>query len=245
MEQNAYIMESLAGVIGLVLGVRLYWRSGRSGPAPERFLGIALLISALGYALYDIPRSVVGLDGSIPPFFSYTSTITFNLGNLALAIFAKEVFRKRETWAGWLVVAIAFVALLGATGSAWAGDWEQIDPFDNLGYWPQTLANFVPASWLCIDGFACFFSARKRAALGLDDPLAGQRILLVALAGALWAGLEVVIAIQDFIYLHEGDWSLALGIVNGLLEVVPMALLWPAFFPPTAYRRWIEGATPA
>jgi hypothetical protein len=245
MEQNAYIMDALTGIICLVLGVRLYRRSRQSSQLPEQFLGITLMIWAAGYALYDIPYAFVESDEVISPFFSYTSLLTFSMGNVVLAIFAKEVFRKRENWAGWVVVAIAVGALLGATGSAWAGDWEQVDPFDNPGYWPQSLTNLVPSLWLGVDGLAHFFGARRRVALGFEQPLIRHRILLLGLAGTLWSLLEVVILIQDFIYINMGDWSVMLGIVNGLLEIVPITMLWLAFCPPAAYRRWIEGAAPA
>ena len=242
VEQNAYIMESIAGAACFLLGVRLYRRGRQSAQLPELFLGVTLLIWAVGYGLYDIPYAFVESDERIPAFFSYASILAFSLGNVVLAIFAKEVFRKREHWAGWVVVAVAVCAVLGAAGSAWVGDWEQIDPLDNPGYWPQLLANFIPSFWLGADGLADFFGARKRTALGLGDPLIRHRILLLGLTGALWAVLEVVILIQDFIYINVGDWSLALGIANGLLEIIPVAMLWLAFCPPAAYRRWIGAA---
>jgi hypothetical protein len=240
MEQNAYIMEAIAGVLCFALGVCLYLRSRHSPQASEQFLGIALLVLAAGYALYDIPYAFVESDEMVSPFFSYTSIITFNLGNVALAIFVKAVFRKRENWAGWVVVAIAVCALLGATGSAWVGDWEQINILENVGYWPQSVTDILPSFWLGAEGLAHFFGVRRRASLDFDDPLARHRILLLGLAGTLWAMLEIVILIQDFIYLNTGDWSAELGIANGLLEIVPIAMLWLAFYPPAAYRRWIE-----
>jgi hypothetical protein len=243
MEENAYILEVVGAVVCLALGVRLYWRSRRSAPFSERLIAIALLIWALGYALYDIPYAFVESDGVISPFFSYSSTLAFNLGNVALALFVKEVFRRREHWAGWVVVAIAFVSLLGATGSAWVGDWELIDLVDNPGYWPQMLANFASTFWLGFEGLSLSFSPRRRAALERLDPLERRQVLLLGLIGAFWAVLEVVIVIQDFIYVHEGDWSDALGVVNGALEAFPYVMLWWTFCPPGAYRRRIERAS--
>jgi hypothetical protein len=243
MEENAYIMEAIAGVICLALGVRLYWRGRRSAPFSERILAITLLIWGLGYALYDVPYAFIESDGTISPYFSYSSMLVFNLGNVSLALFVKEAFRRREHWAGWMVVAIAFVCLLGATGSAWVGDWEQIDLVDNPGYWPQTFANFAPTVWLGVEGLSLSFSARRRAALERLDALDRRQVLLLGLIGAFWAALEVVITVQDFIYIHEGDWSGALGIVNGALEIFPYLMLWWTFCPPDAYRRRIEGTS--
>jgi hypothetical protein len=245
MEQTAYIMESITGFLCLVLGARLYWRGRQPGRLPERFLGITLLIWAVGYALYDIPYALVEEDETNSPFYSYSSMILFSMGNVALAIFVKEVFRKRENWAGWLVVAIALCALLGAAGTAWVGDWEQVEPFENPGYWPQAMVTLVPSLWLGVDGLTDFFGARRRASLRTDDPLFRHHILLLGVVGALWSVLEIVIIAQDIIYIHLGDWSGALGIVNGLLEIVPAVMLWLAFCPPTPYRRWLEGTLPA
>jgi FtsH-binding integral membrane protein len=112
MEQNAYVMEAIAGIICLVLGARLYWLSRRSVKLSDSFIGLALLTWALGYALYDIPYAFTQSDELIPPFFSYTSMLVFNLGNVVLAMFTQEVFRKHEHWAGWLVVALAVCMLL-------------------------------------------------------------------------------------------------------------------------------------
>ncbi len=240
MEQNAYVMEAIAGVIYLVLGVRLYRLSRRSVQLSDSFIGLALLTWALGYALYDIPYAFAESDESIPPLFSFTSILAFNLGNVFLAMFTQEMFRKHDHWAGWLVVAIAACLLLGAAGAVWAGDWELVDPLENFGYWPQTLASFLPTFWLGFEGLSHTFNTRRRVALGFLEPLARHRVLFLGLAGALWAALEFVIVIQDFVYINVGDWSGVLGIANGLLEVVPMIILWIAFFPPAPYRRWIE-----
>jgi len=185
MEQSAYIMEAIAGVIILVVGSRLYWLSRQTGQAPEYFIALAFLIWALGYALYDIPYAFAEGDQSIAPFFAYTSMLVFNLGNVALALFTREVFRKQQRWAGWLVVAIAVCLALGAAGSAWVGDWEQVDPFANPGYWPQTVGGLIPAIWMGVEGLAHYARARKRLKIGLCAPLTCHHFLLWGLAGAL------------------------------------------------------------
>jgi len=245
MDQNAYVMEAIAGVVYLVLGLRIYWLSLRSVQLSDSYIGLALLTWALGYALYDIPYALVESDELIPPLFSYSSILALSLGNVFLAMFTQEVFRKHEHWAGWLVVGIAACLLMGAAGSVWVDDWDQVDPLANLGYWPQTLADIVPPLWLGFEGLSHSFSTRKRSALGLLEPFPCHRILLLGLTGALWAVLEIVVVIQDLIYINAGDWSGALGVVNGVLEIAPMILLWLAFWPPAPYRRWIEGPAPA
>jgi hypothetical protein len=245
MDQSAFVMDSIAGCMFLILGVHIYRLSRRSIQLSESFLALTLLTWALGYALYDVPYAFVASGEQVPPIFSYTSLLTVSLGNIFLAMFTQEVFHKRDNWAGWFVVAIAVCLLLGSAGAVWVGDWEQINPLENPGYWPQILVGLVPACWLGYEGLSHTFSARKRLALGLLDPFACHRILLLGLAGALWAVLEIVIVIQDFIYINAGDWSAVLGVANGVLEIVPSIFLWLAFWPPAPYRRWIEATAPA
>jgi len=244
MEECAYSMDAIAGVIFLIVGVRFYLLSRQTRQAPEYLIALAFLVWALGYALYDIPYAFAEDDQSVAPFFAYTSLLAFNLGNVALALFTREVFRKQQRWAGWLVVAIAVCLVWGLAGSAWVGDWEQVDPIANPGYWPQTVGGLIPAVWMGVEGLAHYARARKRLKVGLCAPLTCHHFLLWGLAGALWSGLEIVVVMQDFIYLSAGDWSGALGIVNGLLEIVPVAMIWLAFFAPAPYRRWIDREAP-
>ena len=245
MDDIAYIMESVAGIIFLAVGVRLYLLSRRTGQAPEYFIALAFMSWGLGYALYDIPYAFTEGDESIAPFFSYTSLIVVNVGTAAFALFTMNVFRAQQRWALWLAVAIVVCLVLGLAGTAWVGDWEQVDPLANPGYWPQTVGGLAPMIWMGVEGLVHYARARKRLKLGLCTPLTCYNFLLWGLAGALWAGLEAIIVIQDFIYLSVGDWSGALGIVHGALEVVPVGIIWLVFFAPAGYRRWIEGAAPA
>jgi hypothetical protein len=245
MAESAYIMEAIAGVIYLIVGVRLFLLGRQTGHAPEYLVALTFLFWALGYALYDIPYAFTEGDEAIAPYFAYSSLLAISLGNVALALFTKGVFRKEQRWAGWLVVAIAVCLVLGAAGSAWVGDWEQIDPLANPGYWPQTAGALAPPVWMGVEGLAHYARARKRRKIGLCTPLTCHHFLLWGLAGALWSGLEIIVVAQDFVYLGAGDWSIALGIANGLLEIVPIGMIWLVFFAPAGYRRWIEGVAPA
>jgi hypothetical protein len=245
MEENAFIMEAITGVVCLVVGIRLYALSRRTRLAPERLIAWTFLLWALCYALYDIPYLWLGTEEEVAPVFAITSMIALNLGNVAFALFTRVVFRARERWAGVLVAAVIVSLVVGAVASAWVGDWEQADPIGNPGYWPQFLGSLVPTLWMGIEGFGQYVNARRRRRLGLCEPLTCHNFLLWGIAGALWAILEIVIVLQDHVYLTAGSWSGALGVANGVLEIVPIVLMWLVFFPPRAYRRWIERARTA
>ncbi|MBW2494493.1 MAG: hypothetical protein JRE43_07045 [Deltaproteobacteria bacterium] len=245
MEENAFTMEIIAGVIFFCVGVRLFRLSRRTRQAPEYLVALTFIAWALSFAIYDIPYLFTAEGESVAPAAAYGSLIAVNVGNIALALFTREVFRKGERWATWLVAAMVSLMLFGTAASGWSGDWEQIDPIGNPGYWPQTVGGLAPSVWMCVEGFTQHHNARKRLKLGLCSPITCHNFLLWGIAGGLWLGLEGVLVAQDHFYLEAGEWSNALGIANGLLEIVPIALMWLVFFPPAAYRRWVEGAQPA
>jgi hypothetical protein len=95
------------------------------------------------------------------------------------------------------------------------------------------------------EGLTHYARARKRRKLGLCEPITCHRFLLWSIVGALWVVLDLVLVAQDHIYLSAGEWSGALGIVSGLLEIVPIVIMWLVFFPQAVYRRWVEGSAPA
>jgi hypothetical protein len=245
MEEHAFIMELIAGTIFFCVGIRLYLLSRRTRQTPEYLVALVFVSWAFAFAIYDIPYLFTPEGEPVAPAAAYGSLLAVNVGSIALALFTREVFRKGERWATALVVAIALMMVWGAAGTAWVGDWEQIDPVANPGYWPQTVGALAPSVWMCIEGFIHYRNARKRRKLGLCEPLMCQNFLLWGVAGALWMGLDLVLVAQDHFYLNAGELSEALGIANGLLEIVPIAIMWLVFFPPAAYRRWIEGAAAA
>jgi hypothetical protein len=239
MEYDAYYAEIAALLAFLVMGVRLHRMGVRTRSAPERLLSAAFLLWALGYLLWDVPYAF-SQDESEIWVFVFASRVAIDLGTIALALFIRSVFRARERWARWLVVASAFGVLAGVAGSAWSGDWLGDRPFDSAWYWMELAGNLAPSAWMAAEGLIAHRNARRRERLGLCDPLTCNRFLLWGIAGAIWLLLEFVVLAQE-IQLRLAGRSFALGdAFSGLCQFVPVVLVWLAFFPPVSYREWIS-----
>jgi hypothetical protein len=69
-----------------------------------------------------------------------------------------------------------------------------------------------------------------------------NRYLLWGLTGVVWMVYEFAAVVQHIEYEVTQVWSAPMDAVEGALELTAIALIWLVFFPPTFYRRWIEGA---
>ena len=78
---------------------------------------------------------------------------------------------------------------------------------------------------------------RRRAALGLGDPLVTNRFGLWALASA--TGVVCLLTSVPPLYLPAGSALLLADlVVFGAAGVATASLYWLAFFPPARYRSW-------
>jgi len=172
--------------------------------------------------------------------------VALALGNATFALFVRAVFRRDSRWATWLVAAIAASLAAGVVGSAFVGDWEGINPLANPWYWLEFIGGLGPSMWIGIEGIAHYLRARRRLKLGLCAVIDCYRFLLWGAAGLIWLLLEAIRSANDFVLAFTGRWSELLNLGTAVCEVVPVALIWCAFFPPECYRRWLEiGANPA
>jgi len=240
MDANAYIGEVISGFVYLFVGVRLYRLSRRTGGAPEALIAASFLLWTLSYAIWDIPYAFVDSEELVPAVNSYGSLVALAAGNAVLAFFIRAVFRPGARWATGFVAAVAVSNLAGVAGMAWHSDWEGTGALTNPWYWLECFGSIAPITWMGVEGLAQYFKTRRKLKLGLCEPMSCNRFLLWGIAGALWVILEAIVTASDLVYALTGEWSALLGVAIGLLEFVPIAIIWFVFFPPVFYRRWVE-----
>jgi hypothetical protein len=200
-----------------------------------------LLSVALGYPLMIAADRI---EGPVGRALFIASVVLVNGGFAFLFLFTRRVFRPDAGWA--LALSVLGLLALGANlalqlveaasredvriASRAVGDsLLQIGPV-LLGY-----------CWSGFESFRYHAMMRRRLALGLGDPVVCNRFLLwgaisVAVAtGTLANGVALVRGVDVF----ASPGVLLLSSTTGLAQAV---LLFLAFLPPLAYRRWLEGS---
>jgi hypothetical protein len=243
MQDSAYSVETVAGLFFLIVGVRLLLLSFRTGGTPERLLGAGLLVMGFSYLLYNLPFAFAD-DLPFGPFYLAARLLTCTSA-IAFALFTWIVFRRRDTWGLWVIAGTLVCMSAGLAGSAWVGDWEGIDPLRNPWWWAEWVALTATEAWMGAEAFVHYGSARQRVRLGLCDPLVCNRFLLWGLAASLWLVVQFTVIAQNIEYQLAHQWSPFMDTLVGITEMISIAMIWLAFFPPRFYRRWVRGATPA
>ena len=240
MEESAYIGGSVVGVAYLVAGVRLLQLSARTRETPEQLLAATLLLWGLAYVCWQTP--LVLEDESLFSRLYVGGRILTDAGTITFALFLRLVFRGQSHIALWLVAMIASGLTLGVAGSIWVGDPEAMYPLSNPWWWLEWLAVVVAMGWMGVEGLHHYGMSQQRRRLGLCDRLTCNRYLLWGVTGVLWVIYEFSHVAQQAEFEATHAYSASLDAVVSILEIIPIGLIWLVFFPPTVYKRWIDGA---
>ncbi len=242
MEGVFFIGSAVAGLLYVIAGDRLLWLSLHTGEAPERMLGGIFLLWGVFYLL-DIAPALLSDESLLTPFY-FAGRVAAAASIVVFAWFTRRVFRPTDPWAGWLIVGVAFCVSAGIAGSIWIGDPAGIRPLVNPWYWLEALGNTGPFVWMAAEAFAQYGKAKRRLRLNLCDPAVCNRYLLWGLTSALWFGVEVVVNVQTIGYQLTNTISARSDLLIMAIELASISLVWLVFFPPAAYRRWIESQGP-
>lgn len=241
MEQGAYVAQLFAALFFLGVGGRLIRLSRRTGEAPEKLLGLYFALSGLAYLGWVLP-SIATLRVSLESV-DFAAWIIYSIGVVPFLIFTRSVFRPDAVWATWIVYAC--IAALGVGTFVLILQGEMYPGLDNPIFWVQWIGYTAPCAWMTAEAMGAHRVAARRSGIGLCDPVVVNRYGLLAIFGALQTlacFTDILMAI-DFATERSAS-VLADGLLGGL-ELVGIATLWLAFFPPAAYLAWVSGASTA
>jgi hypothetical protein len=240
MDEDAYIVEALAGMLYLPVAARLLWRAAKTAQAPERFLGATFGLYGLSYILFELPEL---FDfGSLETAFYFFGRVSLDAGTYLIALFTRRVFRPRDTWAEGVGMFVVFLFVAGLSLSVLQGDWEG-SGMHQVGFWLEWIAQLIPCVWVCAEGVLHYRLSERRRVIGLSDLMTCHRFLLWGLFGIAQIGATVSILPMYIAYERDGYISASMDAMLGGSELLSIAVVWMVFYPPARYRRWLERAS--
>lgn len=229
-------------LISAILSVRLILLALRNRALPELLLGLAFLLGGTLGALSEAAAATIGLEQGwdrAGPMLAFGKSIGM-LGITCNLLFTWWVFRRRARWALPVIAVLVAAQLIALLGHASAGSFETgvIAP---TWFWLELAARIVSPAWLGVEAFSYYARMRRRVGLGMADAVVANRFLLLSIASL--SGTLFLLTSLPPIYLEEGSPLAALDLVAfAVFGLATAFTYWLAFFPPAAYRRWLETA---
>ena len=232
-------------VSSLAIGLRLVWLSRRNRGLPELLIGLGILgIGPAGFALTVIAM-LVGAGRPGPVFAALaTAQIAISAGAVSAYVFTWQVFRRDAAWARAAVIAAAAVFAAAFVGRLLTGSYALPLRLDS---WSLVSSTNVIACllWGSFESLRYHGIMRRRVRIGLADPVLANRFLLWGL-GIGAAGLGSLIGNVAMLATGSGLGDLdGVTLSNSLFGLTSAVLMWIAFLPPAAWRRWIHARAAA
>jgi len=235
MEEYAYITPLLASAFYLAASARLLRLHRQTGERPELLLGVSFALWGIYYLGYNVP-SLLRLE-PWPHAIEWAFEWLYVLGVFPYMTFTRAVFRPDGAWASALVGICSACLLVGAAMGTLEG--QVVYSLGNSWFIVEWVGYTTPCAWLCVEAMVYRHGARKRARLGLVEPLVVNRYLLLALFG----GFQVLACLSDLSFAHDISSTQAASLVSNVLlggtEIASVLVLWLAFFPLPFYANWI------
>jgi hypothetical protein len=227
-------------VSSLAIGIRLVWLARRNHGLPELLIGLGILgIGPVGFA-FTIFAMLLGAGHSELVFALLAiGQLAIAAGALSAYTFNWQVFRRGSRAAQAIVV----VAAIGF-GVTFVGRWLSGGyslPVRTDAWMLSSSVNVVVCMmWGSLESLRYYALMRRRARLGLSEPLLVNRFLLWGL-GIGAAGVGTLVGSVWMWLGNAGARELdGATLSNSLFGLTSAVCMWMAFLPPAPYRRWIE-----
>jgi len=236
MDLTAKLALAATCVVAVYIGVRtlLIWR--RTRMFPELCIGLNVLSIALG----GLVLTLLMVVGSTPAEGArYYIPRVFGLLCIFVHIPASyatvwKIFRSSDRWA---------LALVGVTTAAAVPWFLLVLTSEGVPVASSSVLLLVLRGggmlWATLECFRYSALLRRRAALGLGDPIIAHRIWLWGL-GAGFTLLAIGLDIGSWVLAGQAFINTPLGLVLAALTLAGALSIAFAFFPPVRYARRME-----
>jgi hypothetical protein len=225
----------------LAIGVRLLALAAQTRRSPELLIGLGILgIGPAGMGCMIGAAGLHAAQSGLARPLAGAAVLAIAGGSLASCLFNWRVFRPESTRARAWVFATAL--LYGVGFGLEAGTTGFADPLrPGSGTTLTSALCTLNLLWGAAESLRYHALMRRRLRLGLADPLVTNRFLLWGLGiGSAGVGSVISLCVQQASGLTMSELP-ALTLSNSLFGLCAAVLMWVAFVPPAAWRRFVLG----
>ncbi|MFT3921776.1 MAG: hypothetical protein QM778_04515 [Myxococcales bacterium] len=216
-----------------VVGIRLLLLHRSLRQPPELFLGLGYLwAGTIGFGALLVGMLNTPKGQAVPEAYGAFSVLAGDIGTLFFYLFVWYVFR-RDNWLAKGGISLALVIMVTSlVRDTWLAGVTFGAPPGSLTTLAAAGIRGAVFAWMACEAFGGYLAFRKRARIGLGNPMVANRLLLWGLSAVPSLGVSVV-AIG--LYVTAADRAEvaarqnAAGGVYGVLAALAATTLWLAF----------------
>lgn len=223
----------------LILGIRLLRLAGRTRQWPELSIGLAFLFAGFigwsGLSALQILKERGASPASLLPVALFALGFVA-AGTIANCVGAILIFRPSERWPIGVTAVLAAVMVGG-----WITVLTAPSGSESHGRWVVLGASSLSYAWSAVEYFLVYDTLRRRARIGLADPVVATRSLLWAI-GAAQAVVLVLSALVTRYVFGLQDMPPPVSALQSVLGLISAGAVWCGFFPPRGFARWLAAS---
>jgi hypothetical protein len=213
---------------------------------PELFLGLAyLLAGTLGWGGLLVGALLAPKGQTVAEGLQAWSIVIDDAGTFCFYLFVWYMFRRSSLIAKAVLGLVAVVLVISIVHNTIIRGVTFGQPPGTVTTLLGMAARVAVFPWMAIEAFRSYAAFRRRARIGLGNPMVASRLLLWGISAVSCFGIA---AIATYLFVTATDSVDATQRQNdadniyGALAVVASVALWLAFFPLKAYQAWVEGS---
>ncbi len=234
-------MQAIGGgsflLVSGILGIRLLALAYRNRALPELLLGISFLLGGTLGAIIEANAGIVAQQGGDGGAMLGVGKAFGLVAMFTNSLFTYWVFRRGQLVGKCVIGLVVLLTGAGYIGHFSSGAFSTglVEP---LWFWVEFGGRILSAAWLGLEAWLYFGAMQRRVALGMAEPIVANRFLLWTIASG--TGVVFLCTSVPPMFLTEGllvEIDMYLFAAAGLATA---GAYWLAFFPPNAYRKFVE-----
>ena len=242
-----YVAPLIVFLLLAAPGLRLLTLAWKTREAPELLCGLYFIGASICISLRVLGTSLQWSDPELSLSLNSVGHVALASGTIFMAVFTQRVFHAASPGAK-AFAGVTIAAIIGTTFHSFLSG--QIVVENSFSLVATNTARIVPTAWAFVESFRYWRAMKRRANLGISDPVVTNRFLLWSLWTGGVSGLPLVaLMVRVAGLIMFGDDALnesnggelapqAMALIRlAFLVIVPVSVtaLSLSFFPPRTY----------